>query len=158
MLCCRIILLVAVLFSLSCISIQAQSPRSAIDRYEDGTRKFKKGDLDGAIEDFTRAIRISSRLEGSRPAPRLNRANGFADSSDEAGEITVIDPLTAKAYTSRGLARYGKGDIDGAIADWDMAIRIHPGLAETYVNRGAARYVKGDSEGALADWDRAIQI
>ena len=151
-------LLVIFLIS-SGLAMQAQTPDSAINYYEHGTKKFGKGDLDGAIEDFTRAIEISSRLGSDRLARKLvSGATGFAASADEANEVTVIDPFTAKAFIGRGLARYKKGDIDEAIADWDRAIRINPGRAEAYLDRGAGHYVKGDTAGALADWNRALQI
>ncbi len=140
--------------------VQAQTPGAAIDHYERGAKRFQKGDLDGAIEEFTKAISISSHLDSdqltrSKVAPG---ANDFAASAGEAREITAIDPFTANAYTSRGLARYRKGDVDGAIADYELAIQINPGLAAAYLNRGNARYAKGDRDGALADWNRTLRI
>src|SRR5262249_60225117 len=72
--------------------------------------------------------------------------------------LTVVDPLTAKAYTSRGIARLDKHDLDGAMSDLNQAIAIHPGLAEAYADRGSVRYEQGDPDGAIADWTRALQI
>ena len=140
--------------------VQAQTPSSAIDHYEHGVKRFQKGDLDGAIEEFTKAISISSHLDSNQLTRRSVSlgANGLAASEGEAREITVIHPFTAIAYTSRGLARYRKGDVDGAIADYELAIQINPGLAEAHLNRGSARYDKGDRDGALADWNRALRI
>src|ERR1700716_1006575 len=155
-----------ILFSLvsfllcGCLLVQAQTRSSAIDHYEHGSKRFQKGDLDGAIEDFTKAISISSRLD-SNQVTRSSvppGANGLAASVGEAREIRVVDPLTANAYTSRGLARYRKGDVDGAIADYELAIQINPGLAPAHLNRGNTRYAKGDRDGALADWNRALRI
>jgi tetratricopeptide (TPR) repeat protein len=154
----RYIFSVGLLLSLSYVCLQAQTRQSAIDRYHDGGQKLEAGDWNGAIEDFTRAIEISSRLEGVKSSLSSPRTNGFTAASDDRNNITVVDPLTANAYTSRGLARYRQGDVDGAIADWDAAIRLHPGLPRPYTNRGSARYLKGDLEGALADLDHAIQI
>ena len=140
--------------------VQAQTPASRIDHYEHGLKRLQKGDLDGAIEEFMKAISFSSHLDSSqltrsKVAPG---ANGFAASDSEATEISVIDPFTANAYTNRGTARYKKGDIDGAIADYELAIQINPGLAGAYLNRGNTRYAKGDRDGALADWNRALRI
>src|SRR5260370_15968465 len=118
--------------------VSAQTPQRAIDYYSHGTTKCKSGELDEAIEDFTRAIQISSHLT---PAP--HRLNAFTDA--DADKITVIDPFTADAYSNRGYVRYEKGDIDGAIADYDQALRINPGLARTYLDRGVARRIKGDA-------------
>jgi tetratricopeptide (TPR) repeat protein len=140
--------------------VQAQTPSSANDHYEHGAKRFQRGDLDGAIEDFTKAISISSHVD-SNQLTRSNiasGANGLAPSDGEAREITVIDPFTANAYTSLGAARYKKGDIDGAIRDYDLALKINPGLAAAYLNRGTARYAKGNGDGALDDWNRALRI
>src|SRR5260370_35845893 len=155
------ILLSLVIFPLcGYVLVQAQTPSLAIDHYEHGAKRFQTGDLDGAIEEFTKAISISSHPDSSQ-LTRSNvppGANGFAASDSEAREITLIDPFTAKAYTNRGTARYKKGDIDGAIRDYELAIQVNPGLAEAHLNDGTARYAKGDRDGALADWNRALRI
>ena len=135
--------------------ITAQTPTAALNYFEHGSKRYRKGDLDGAIADFTRAIDISSNLNNDKR--RHDDSLDVAMRSDN-DHVTVIDPFTARAYTSRALARVGKGDLNGAMSDLNRSIRIHPGLPESYVDRGAVRYAQGDAEGALADWNRAIQI
>jgi hypothetical protein len=44
-------------------------------------------------------------------------------------------PITALAYNNRGIVKRNKGDIDGAIADFDRAITINPKYANAYRNR-----------------------
>src|SRR5260370_31215764 len=112
----------------SYVLVQAQTPSSAIDHYEHGAKRLEKGDLDGAIEEFTKAISLSSHLDSNqntRSRVPLG-TTGFAASDGEAREITVIDRFTANAYTNRGVVRYKKGDIDGAIRDYELAIQINP--------------------------------
>ena len=65
---------------------------------------------------------------------------------------------TPDAYYYRGLARQEKGDLDGAIADFNEAIKLYPKYSSAYGSRGAARKAKGDLEGAVADYNRAIEI
>src|ERR1700730_6085826 len=128
------------------VLVQAQTPASAQNYYNNGIKQFEKGNLDGALEDYTRAIEISSRLAPTKRdrAVSWSNTNRF-DLCAESDRITLIDPFTAWAYTNRGIVRYRKGDTAGAIADLDQAIRINPGLAETYVARGVARRTNGDS-------------
>ena len=51
-----------------------------------------------------------------------------------------------------------KGDLDGAIADYDTALIFEPRLARVYNMRGSARYNQGDLDGSIADYTRAIEI
>ena len=51
---------------------------------------------------------------------------------------------SARSYFDRANERYSKGDLDGAIADFDVAITFDPSLARAYNNRGNARLERGD--------------
>src|SRR6476619_7802651 len=117
----------ALVFLLLPITVYSQSrtPEAAVNLFKNALKKTGNGDLDGAIEDYTRAIVLSSRLDATKYGSRSG--NSFAGANESSG-VTVVDPFTANAYTNRGLARYKKGDIEGAIADLDEAIRIRPGL------------------------------
>jgi tetratricopeptide (TPR) repeat protein len=60
--------------------------------------------------------------------------------------------------TNRGNARGDKGDLDGAIQDYNEAIRLKPDDAEAFYNRGLARERKNDEEGAIADYQRYLDL
>ena len=47
----------------------------------------------------------------------------------------------AVAYHNRGLAKYHKHDLDGAIADYAKAIELKPDYAHAYYDRGGLRQV-----------------
>lgn len=64
----------------------------------------------------------------------------------------------AGADNNRGLAKAGKSDYDGVIADCDRVITLNPDFAEAYSNRGLAKAIKGGYDGAIADCDRAIAL
>src|ERR1041384_521528 len=138
---------------------RAQTPSSARKYFQQGQKNYEQGILDLAFEDFSRAIAISSRLDKPNEAStdRLGTVNSF-DSSSEANRVTVIEPFTALAYTSRGLVRLKQSDFSGAISDFNAAIRISPRLAEAYVSRGVAYRLKGEITEAVADFDRAISL
>ena len=67
-------------------------------------------------------------------------------------------PTTAVDYNNRGLAQKGKGDLDGAIADYTKAIEIDPRNAEAYKNRGLALLTKGRDQEAEQDFKKAIEL
>jgi tetratricopeptide (TPR) repeat protein len=66
--------------------------------------------------------------------------------------------LTAEEWWGLGNKRYDSGDNQGAIADYDKAIKIKPNYANAYNNRGSAKYNLGDKKGAIADYNQAIKI
>jgi tetratricopeptide (TPR) repeat protein len=72
-----------------------------------------------------------------------------------AGGVLVIAILTAVIALSIRSPREApvslpisptasQGDFDGALKDYDEAIRLKPDYADTYINRGLARKAKGD--------------
>ena len=69
-----------------------------------------------------------------------------------------LDPANYLAYTNRGVARHAAGDLDGAFADYDAALRFNAGYAEAFNDRGIVRYARGDVDGAIADYSTAIGL
>jgi tetratricopeptide (TPR) repeat protein len=66
--------------------------------------------------------------------------------------------MNAPAYIDSGCDKYSKGDLDGAIADENEALKLDPRDPYAYNNRGVALQAGGDLEGALADFDLAMRI
>src|ERR1700677_3394415 len=65
---------------------------------------------------------------------------------------------TATTFTDSGEAKYTKGDLDGAIVDYEKAIKLDPGFARAYYSRGLARYDQGNVKDAIADYNEAIKL
>ncbi len=86
----------------------------------------------------------------------------LCDNSDEEihcyTEAIGIEPNFSEAYYNRGIARYNKGNLNGAITDYTEAIRLKSDNAESYQNRGLARSDKGDLDGAIKDYTEAIRL
>jgi tetratricopeptide (TPR) repeat protein len=61
-------------------------------------------------------------------------------------------------YLARGELRSKGADFDGAIADFDAAIRIDPQNASAFSRRANAWGAKGDFQRALADFEAAISL
>jgi tetratricopeptide (TPR) repeat protein len=71
---------------------------------------------------------------------------------DKAQEDFMKD---IKIYFSRGIGSYYMGNIDDAIASFDMVIEKAPRMAHAYNNRGIFYIEKGDMKKALEDFDHA---
>jgi tetratricopeptide (TPR) repeat protein len=64
----------------------------------------------------------------------------------------------ATTVNQQGLAKQNKGDWDGAMADYNQAIRLDPKYSAAYDNRGNVKRQKGDLNGAMTDIDQAISL
>ncbi|RAM48390.1 MAG: hypothetical protein C6Y22_27935, partial [Hapalosiphonaceae cyanobacterium JJU2] len=62
------------------------------------------------------------------------------------------------AYYNRGIARSDLGDNQGAIADYNSAIKINPKLLAAINNIGLIKYEQGDVEAAIKQWQEAVSI
>jgi tetratricopeptide (TPR) repeat protein len=132
----------------------------ANDYVHSGIAKAQKGDLDGAVADFSKAIQLTpdyAEAYYSRGVAKREKGdyNGAIADWDKAIQLK---PDYAYAYNNRGNAKSEKGDYNGAIADLDKAIQLKPNDAEPYYNRGNAKSEKGDYNGAIADYDKAIHL
>ena len=125
-----------------------------------GIAKGVKGDIDGAIADFTRAIELYPKYGTAYNNRGLAKKNkGDLDGAiADCTRAIELDPKDAGAYSNRGIAKQAQGDLNGAIADYTRAIELDPKYAKAYTNRGIAKEVKGDMEGAIADCTRAIEL
>jgi tetratricopeptide (TPR) repeat protein len=106
-----------------------------------GIEKAKNGDLDGALADFDRAIKLNPKDD----APYYNRAQAKRLKKDTAGAIAdytkaiELGSTNPAAYNNRGNARAENKDRDGAIADYTRAIELKPDYARAYYNRVSRR-------------------
>ena len=89
---------------------------------------------------------------------------GDAPSVDEdpimvltGGKASMADMEDRWAY-ALGLTEYGTGNLFGAIADFDTAIRLKPDDPKAYYNRGFAKENLGHSDAASADYETAIRL
>lgn len=66
--------------------------------------------------------------------------------------------MSAVDLYNRGVDKLDAGDYEGAIADFNEAIRLAPQDAESYYNRGYARHILGAYQQAIADYTEPIRI
>ena len=72
-------------------------------------------------------------------------------------EAITAEDLVA-THVNRGVLRMRRGDLAGAVADFDEAIRRDPNQAEAYLNKGAALIrVPGQADAAVTLFSAAIE-
>ena len=57
-----------------------------------------------------------------------------------------------------GVAKAALGNAEGAIEDFDAAIRINPEYTEIYYDRGRAKETLGQEGAAKADFEKAKEL
>ena len=70
----------------------------------------------------------------------------------------ILSQLTAIDYYNRGLSKGNSEDYQGAIADYNQAIKLKPDFADTYYNRGFLKSNLGDNQGAINDLRQAAKL
>ncbi|MBS3026786.1 MAG: tetratricopeptide repeat protein [Dolichospermum sp. DET50] len=135
------------------------SPRAAFYTNR-GIVRDDLGDKQGAIDDYTLAIKFNPNLAQAYNNRGIVR-NELGDKQgaiDDYTQAIKINPNYASAYNNRGNVRKDLGDKPGAIDDYNQAIKINPNDAEAYYNRGIVRNELGDKQGAIDDYNQAIKI
>jgi tetratricopeptide (TPR) repeat protein len=128
--------------------------------YIQGKNQHLKGNLQGAIASYNKAISLNSQYGAAYKGRGLayfdlgKKQEAIAD-YNQAIRINAND---AEAFNSRGNARASQGDHRGSVEDYNEAIRLAPNYAEAFNNRGNARSSLGDKNGALDDIGQAIRL
>lgn len=120
----------------------------------------RSGELDKAINDFSRAIRINPRYASAYH----NRGYAYERKGEpdkaimDLSEAIRLNPQDARAYVSRGRAYRMKGELEKALADLDISIGLAPQRPEGYANRAYVFLKRGDYDKALSDLDEALRL
>jgi tetratricopeptide (TPR) repeat protein len=99
----------------------------------------------------------------TKPNPDTS-AQTSTTSSAGAEVVASADPSPepptkdAKSYRDRGIAAYRDGDLARALANFDLAIQLDPGLREAYVDRSIVFYRMQQFDRAFADITKAKRI
>jgi curved DNA-binding protein CbpA len=89
-------------------------------------------------------------------APAASTA--IAPASEHASPARDAGTKDAKYYRERGILAYRSGDLVIALANFDLAIDMDPGLSDSYINRGIVLRRMGDLKRALSDVAEAKRI
>ncbi|NEP14349.1 MAG: tetratricopeptide repeat protein [Symploca sp. SIO2C1] len=133
---------------LNSFKIQAQLPRktSYLTLFTIGLVRYEAEDYEAAITRFTKALEI------------------LPDAEQAIAQDTAIDAL----YFYKGNAHYYEGELDKAIANYNLALQFNRELVEAYNNSGIAYSdkgeldlaigKKGELDLAIADFTQALEI
>ncbi len=113
-----------------------------------------------AIDDYTRAIEISSKY----PIIFFRRGVAYINTEQwykAIDDFTGIENFSSEypiIYYYRGIAYSRTGQLEKAIYDYDRFVRVRSEFDLAYINRGTTYFDLGDYEKAIADYIRAIEL
>ena len=138
-------------------SINRDTAQSAL--YQ-GSQDEKRGDLDAAIADCTKAIQLKPRSAAAYNLRSWSEflKKDFDASIADATRAIQLNLNYGNAYGTRGWARYGKGDKVGALDDLKAAVEIcGVNSLEAIEDQGMIELINGHYQNALNSWQKAIQ-
>ena len=121
---------------------------------------FHLGEMDAAIKDYDRALRIKPKLAeaySGRGAARNNKGDIEGALLDFQRALT-IDKKLVEVYNNRGYVLLDKKDFAAAIADFNRAIDLKPTLWAAHNGRGTGFMKLGRYDLALRDFTKALEL
>jgi tetratricopeptide (TPR) repeat protein len=131
--------------------------------YDSGRARDDKGDSDGAIADYTKAIEADPtffKAYLNRGIIR-QRKDDYSGAVADFTKVIELDPANLQAYMSRGTARIFTKDLDGSVEDFTKAIELDTRKAQqavNYRNRAAVYNLQKKFDLAAADQKKADEL
>lgn len=125
-----------------------------------GIAKVKENDFLTAIEHFTLAIQEDSNnveCYAERAVAYLN-TNQFDLSMFDMHRCIEMEPNNSYRYSCRAFLKAKIGDTEGAIADYEMAVKLDPEDAIAYNNLGLVQETKGFRVQAQKSFEKSNEL
>lgn len=139
------------------------NPRNAQAFGMRGYAKMLNHDPDGAISDYTAAIKLGPNLPGIETAYN-NRGTAYQYRGDNINAFNDFDraisinPKYASPYNGRAVIFEIRGKLNEALADFNKAIALNPLLTPAYAGRGDIRFQRNEFDFAFADYKKAAEL
>ena len=133
---------------------------SASAEFAKGLAKAKENDHPGAIRHFTNVIALQkNHVEAyAERAVSYLHSGRLALSMDDMNRCVDIEPGNSYRYSCRAYLKAKMGDLDGAIADYETAVRLDPEDAIAYNNLGLAQEQQGYHLKAKRNFERSNKL
>ncbi|MBE9164551.1 MULTISPECIES: tetratricopeptide repeat protein [Microcoleaceae] len=118
---------------------------SAEDLFNSALAKSEAGDIQGAIADYTEAIRLNPDYAAAHNKRGIIRARDLKDypaAKADFDRAIQIDPNYGDAYYNRARVREFLEDINGAIADYHTAAQFYQKSGKTNDYQDAIKHLQ----------------
>lgn len=139
------------------------NPRNAQAFGMRGYAKMLNRDTDGAISDYSAAIKLTPNAPGIEKAYN-NRGTAYHYRGDHINAFNDFDraisinPKYASPYNGRAVIWKSRSKLNEALADFNKAIALNPALTPAYAGRGDIRFQRSELDLAFADYNKAAEL
>ena len=141
------------------------SPKNVEAYLNRGLAHYRQSDFSDAIADDNQAIALQPtdfRAYYNRGLALTGAGYDLEAINDYNRTLTLIPPtpnlILTDIYNDRGLAHLKLQNLETAMLDFNLAIRLNSQDYRAYFNRGCAYSRNGDDLGAVRDFSQAIRL
>jgi tetratricopeptide (TPR) repeat protein len=126
---------------------------------DDAIALHRAGDLNKAVESYTKAIEIDPKfaVAFNLRGKAFSGLQYFNLSVADQTQAIKLDPTLVDALMARGLLMRTSGNFNGAISDFSRVIKLTSDAGAQY-QRGLSYLGKNDVRRAIADFTKVIEI
>jgi len=136
------------------------APESDIVHYNLGLTLEKRGDFEGAVQNYRQALKTNpaSSDVNYNLAGLLARGGESEEAIRHYQRALETEPNAPDAQNNLGELLMRRGELVQATQHFQQAIAINPKYAKAFNNLGAALSQQGDVDGAIQDYRKALQV
>jgi len=136
------------------------------DPYTDrGWARYESGDTQSAMHDYDKALKLDAYNYLDKHAETYNDRGwafyGIGDTQAafrDFNEAISLNPYFSRPYFNIATIQSNKGDINGAIEDYNKVLDHAPRDQAALCLRGLARFKLKQNNGACDDWNKAADL
>jgi tetratricopeptide (TPR) repeat protein len=153
------LILVALIVALNQRTVERTLSNPAFLHYQMALSFERKGDYEGAIGEYEKALEVEPNHLASRKnlAYALVRVGSYDSAVATSFSYLRHRQDDAEAYNNIGLAYLGQGDTTRAAGSFRTAIKHNPKLPHPYLNLGDIAAARQDNGAAVGYYMQAIQ-
>jgi len=147
----QLLTVIAVMISITALA------QTAEEHLKNGIAKHNAKDYEGAIKDYTNAIKLDKNLRDAyfnRGVCELGLQD-FKSAKKDLDKTIELDPSFVKAYYSRATVFVSQQQYTEALPDLDKTIELDPKTPNALTLRGQIRAQTGNKTGACEDFNKA---
>jgi Flp pilus assembly protein TadD len=142
------------------IPVASTSALTADDFFITAGNKSQKGDYQGAIADYDRALALNPQFGEVYFRRGIARSliKDWRGAEADYSQAIVIKPDYHEAYLHRGNVRNTLNNWRGAKLDFDVVLTLNPTNLSAYLGRGVALCELSNCQDGLRDYNRVIAL